>query len=126
MGDKGKSTCWARRSVADLFFHKGILNELNKKGNLRFPLKGKVKNLDDKVGIEVLRLRVRQFLTHLQISLLIQAALGAVPIMSQNSKPLMAQEQSFVIMQAQRIARCILEVAVEKKDFKYVRSAIEL
>ncbi|KAI9015488.1 hypothetical protein DFJ74DRAFT_680316 [Hyaloraphidium curvatum] len=87
---------------------KGILNDLNKKHGLRFPLKTKVKTLDHK------------------ISLLIQAALGAIPIVGQNSRPIMAQEQSYVVMQAQRIARCILEVAVIRKDFRFVRSAVEM
>lgn len=61
------------------------------------------------------------------MSLLIQALLGSVPITStQSAKPVMAQEQSFIVMQAQRIARCILEVALEKKDFRFVRSAVEM
>ena len=86
---------------------KALLNALNKNSGIRFPVKGKVTTIDQKIGI------------------LIQCALGSIDLPEKGAAT-MTNETAGIFQQCNRIIRCIIEVCVHKKDAFSLRSAIDL
>ncbi|TPX65577.1 hypothetical protein SpCBS45565_g05095 [Spizellomyces sp. 'palustris'] len=95
---------------SNLRFHsdKGHLNALNKNPAMRFPIKGKVVNVDHKVNI------------------LVQCALGSIPFTEPKTAQSLTLETSGIMQTACRIARFIVEICQVKRDFVSLRNAIDL
>lgn len=94
---------------SEMRFHQGdktVLNTLNKKHGIKFPIKGKVKDVPDKV------------------SLLIQAALGNVTLAELNAPKNTIMELPGVLKGATRIAKCMIEVYVHTQQVGALRSAV--
>ncbi|KAJ3409168.1 Sec63 [Chytridiales sp. JEL 0842] len=85
---------------------KAHLNALNKA--VMMPIKGKVKTPADKVNI------------------LLQVCLGAIPFTEQKTAAQLSQETNLILPHAARIARCMIDMLVAKKDFTGIQSSIEL
>ncbi|KNC99300.1 uncharacterized protein SPPG_09286 [Spizellomyces punctatus DAOM BR117] len=94
---------------SNLRFHsdKGHLNALNKNPSMRFPIKGKVVNVEHKVNI------------------LIQCALGSIPFTEQKTAQSLTLETSGIMQTACRIARC-KKICQVKRDLVSLRNAIDL
>ncbi|KAL7753025.1 ATP-dependent DNA helicase MER3 [Sorochytrium milnesiophthora] len=87
---------------------KGTLNELNKSELIRFPLKGKVKDLEDK------------------IFLLLQVVLGSVQPSNDKLRPIIANETGLIWQHITRISQCLIELATQRQDAVELRHAINL
>ncbi|KAJ3288448.1 Sec63, partial [Borealophlyctis nickersoniae] len=95
---------------SDIRFHmdKAHLNALNKNPGMRYPIKGRISNIDQKVNV------------------LIQCALGTIPFTEAKSAPQMANETSMIMQHASRIARFIIDICQAKQDMVSLRSALDL
>ncbi|RUS21409.1 Sec63 Brl domain-containing protein [Endogone sp. FLAS-F59071] len=96
---------------SELRFQQGekqILNTLNKNPNIRFPLKGRATTVADKVF------------------LLIQCNLGSIPLSDPKMGGSMTLESYSIMSQATRIAKCIIDCVVQKKDSISLRYALDL
>ena len=76
--------------------------------NERFPIKGRISTIDQK------------------ISVLIQCALGSVEFTEVKTSQAMVNETNVIFSHSNRINRCIVETCLERKDSVSLRNALEL
>ncbi|KAI9009744.1 Sec63 Brl domain-containing protein [Gaertneriomyces semiglobifer] len=87
---------------------KGQLNAINKEPGLRFPLKGKITEIEQKVNI------------------LLQCALASIPFKESKVQSSLTMETSALLPQACRVARFMVAICHAKQDFVSLKSAINL
>ncbi|ORY05951.1 hypothetical protein K493DRAFT_373483 [Basidiobolus meristosporus CBS 931.73] len=87
---------------------KSALNKENKNASLKYPLKGKIKTVDER------------------IFLIIQFMLEGITFSEPKIQSAVNQDTNIIILHGSRILKCVIECCLEKKDPVALKNAISL
>jgi hypothetical protein len=94
----------------EIRFHqdKGLLNELNKQPGIRYKIKGRISTVDQKVNM------------------LIQCSIGNVTLPDQKKTHSMVNDTTFIMQQANRISKGVVEIFLAKGSYEPLLKSIYL